>query len=271
MATQFPLVQGQPLDISFPGLGFPAPQNAAQAPPPVAAPVQPAQEPGFFDKLTANPDLLAALLQFSGAALKPAGPGESPISVIGGAAGNAAQNFIKNTGARDERGIKRETIAESKRKDTETNPSEASKINLDNAMIEYYGRLPTSTKASGGKVDVWNDSGFLRSLIKTKPNINTLEEAQTFAFEYFVTKGLVDPSIASKEFLNRVGGNTVFNQEGLQGGIDTMQNLTYPGDQNILKNATPAEISEAMRVNPEGMRKTYGPDAILDALLRTGK
>lgn len=265
MANQFPILQDNPAPgtnvsvMDFPGFQL-------SQPPPAAMPE--AQPTGFFDKLSQNPELLAAVLQFSGQALKPPGPGESPISVIGGALSNAAGTFTKANALKDERAVKREAIAEEKRQDTEVNPVEQSLIDYRKATGEAAKATANSKGMTTAQYKAMAKQQLVKDVMENYPGM-TESQANLAVTMGEATDFTNFPSIAKAAASLEMAGNMSFTPADVQANLggDTSVGGTgsTPFDPEAVKliSTTPAADMLKIDANPQAKQtilQRIGPE-----------
>lgn len=234
---------------------FPVPLNQRQgAGAPVAAgPVSQPQEPGFFEQLKSTPEGKAALLQMIGGLLKPVNHTNTAASVFGDALANSAQGFIANRDTRLKTEDVQNKTSEAERQDRETNPTEASKISLDEALIEYYGKMPVGG-AGTGKAEPWNDDGFVKNWAK----INGISEGQAAVAIYRekISGGKSNPEQAKLAFAANAGENLVYEENNLRTGMDIIGDAGKQGNLDSLQAATPAHFDYLLS-NPQALLNAY--------------
>lgn len=223
-----PMHSPVPNPVATPGFPVPGLPNSPALPevPTAGAPAQPpVQEGNAFTNMP--PEMLAAMLTFSGRALKPAAVGESAIGNIGSALADAVgvHTEVKKTENTSENVTRRTDLAENElaekeRQDKEVNPVEQS-------LIDYRNAMSKAQKASGvnaEQVKAQEKAKFMGALMEQYPGMT--DSQARIAVEMGEKVGYINfPDIFNRMVQEQMAGNMSFDPATLAAntaGADTI-------------------------------------------------
>lgn len=250
---------------------FPMPGAA-----PVAAPSNAESNLGLGNNL----ETWLAGIQLLGGLMQPVGVGETTGGVAGKALAGAANTFGQLSGAKAKAKAAQAAAAEDKRKDVETNPSEAAEIAYKNALA-WKARNPSSTATAAGNDAIerkaWIEA-YAGGLQKQHTGMSREEAIRQATIAFPTRKELAvsgtPEALASQAALKtaeafgdpedtRNATSSVDQFRRLQTGKQALPDVTNPAERTKLETLLSTEQGRTLA------EETYGPG--IYKLLYTGK